>query len=392
MLFKKNKISSTLKSYIEFDYYSSYRILVKFKKFHKNFDSIINRLGGSIIHSFDFINLLCIDLTPKGVYRLLEYPEVSYISMDENCFLCGGSISNINGITLENTYNLHGQNIKIALIDTGTFPHPDLMSNRSILEFRDLLNDYKYPYDDNGHGTAISTAICGSGLGSKSKFKGIADKSTLISYKVFNQNGKAYFSDILRALEMLIKDTDTFDIKLLCMPFESFNTPIEHIHYFDELLKKIISKGITPIMPSGSNTGKSNKISGLANTPSAIVVSGTDNNLALYRYSSTDNKHRKVNISAKCTNVNCGNTITSYISQRDDQKIYPPKLKELYKAYSGTSISTAYICGICALLLEKYPNYTFHDIVSRIDLCSENISTERSSKKILFLDIKKFLS
>lgn len=392
MLFKKNKISSTLKSYIDLNFYSSYRIIVKLKKPFKDFDRIINKLGGSIIHNFDFISLLCVDLAPKGIYRLLEYPEISYISLDENCFLCGDSISNINGASIKNTYNLHGTNIRIALIDSGTFPHPDIISRGKVLEFRDLINNYKYPYDDNGHGTAISTALCGNGKSSKFMFKGIADEALLASYKAFGANGRGYFSDVLKALELILIDADDLKIKLLCMPFESFNTPFEHIQYFDELLEQIIDKGIIPLLPSGSNSGKFNCIGGLANTKNALIVSGTSDKLMLYRYSSTDNKHRKVNISANCTEVNCGTTITSYMSERNGEKVYAPRLKTFYKTYSGTSLSTAYICGICAMLLEKYPDYTFKDIVSRVYLCAENIQKQRHSDPILHLDLKKFLS
>lgn len=372
MFFKNKKISSKLLSFMKENYYESYKVLIEFKKFHKEFDKTISSLGGKVIFNFDHINLICAELPPRAINRIAEYPEVSYISLDEYCFLCGISLSNVNGIRNTPPYNLSGKGVKIALIDSGTFPHPDLSSPNKITHFKDLINDHHYPYDDNGHGTAISTLLCGSGISSKFKFKGIADKSTLISYKAFNQSGKANFSDILIALETLIVDTEKFNIKLLCMPFESFNSSLRHIKYFDNLLSIIISKGIIPIMPAGSN--ESDKpVNGLANSNNVILVAGVNNDFSAFRYSSKANNNRKINICAKCSNISCGTTVTSYVSQRGASKVYPPKLKEFYKSYSGTSIATAYICGVCALLLEKYPDYEFNDMASRIELCSEKI-------------------
>lgn len=393
MFLKKRKISKSLRSFIKFDYCKSYRVIVEFKKFHKDFDKVITKLGGRTIYTFEYINLVCATLSPKAIYRLAEYPEVSYISLDEYCFICGVGISNINGLRDGTPSNLKGRNVKIALIDTGTFPHPDLSSSRKIVGFRDLITEYNYPYDDNGHGTALSTLLCGTGITSNFKYKGIADESSIISYKVFDKTGRSNLSDVLKALEFVITDCENFSTKLLCMPFESFNTSVKQVEYFDKLLGIIISQGIIPIMSSGSNSNIPGVISGLANAKNTIIVSGLNNDLSLYRYSSRENKHRKINISAKCCNISCGNTDPSYISQRGENKIYPPKLTDPYKTYSGTSIAAAYICGICALLVEKYPDYTFEDVSSRIELCSEKttVENERAIQSHV-LNIEKFLN
>lgn len=51
---------------------------------------------------------------------------------------------------------IFGEGIGVAVLDTGVFPHPDLISGRNrIVAFHDVLNGRKYPYDDNGHGTHV---------------------------------------------------------------------------------------------------------------------------------------------------------------------------------------------------------------------------------------------
>jgi serine protease AprX len=70
----------------------------------------------------------------------------------------------------------HG--ITIAMLDTGIFPHPDF-DNR-IIAFKDFVNEKKMPYDDSGHGTHVAGCMCGSGLLSEGKYKGIAPYSRLV--------------------------------------------------------------------------------------------------------------------------------------------------------------------------------------------------------------------
>lgn len=78
-------------------------------------------------------------------------------------------------------------------------------------------------------------------------------------------------------------------------------------------------------------------------------------------------------VSFCCSNIICANTDPNYISERNSIKLYPHKLKDNYKTLSGTSVSSTYLCGLCALLLEKYPEYNFNDVKSKIELCSQEI-------------------
>lgn len=374
MFFKNKKISSNLIPFLKSGCYDSYRVLIEFKKFHKDSEKIIKSLRGEVLLSFTHLKLVCATLPTRGIYRLCEYPEVLSVSLDDYCFLCELSESNSSVVNNRNIDNFTGRDVVSAIIDSGAFPHPDLLSPSRIVKFTDLVNGLRYPYDDNGHGTAISTLICGSGSKSKFRYKGVAEKSSLAIYKVFDRTGKAFLSNILHSLELILDDIEETNIKLLYMPFESFNTPLKHIEYFDILLEKITALGVIPIMPSGSNKNSKDSMSGLALAKNLIIVGGLKSDLSPYEYSSGCSNNKKINICYKCTDMVCGNTIRSYISERDSMKIFPPKLKNFYKTYTGTSISGAYICGICALLLEKYPDYNFKDVSSRLELCSKKIN------------------
>ena len=61
------------------------------------------------------------------------------------------------------------------------------------------------------------------------------------------------------------------------------------------------------------------------------------------------------------------------ISIKNGLKVYPRKLQEQYITYSGTSVSAAYIAGICAIILEIVPELKPVDIHAILKFCSENI-------------------
>lgn len=372
----KSKLDTALRYYLSKEYYKKYRVIIKYKKFGDTITKKITSFKGTIINKIDWLELITAEISPRAIDRLIEYPEVEYISLDGYCILCGSSIASANGITLSGRYKFTGRGIGIALIDSGVFPHPDLLSpSNKINTFYDLINQYKYPYDDNGHGTFISGILCGSGGNSNGLYKGIAEKASLHCYKAFNSTGKGYVSDILFALDSIIASSENENIRLILLPFELANDNIFFLEQFDKLLNLAVSKNLIPIVPAGSNPCVEYSMRGIATLKYCITVGGLDTNKSVkpYLYSSCGpvGKMQKPEISAGCVNIQSLNCDTSYISERNGLKLYPTKLSEPYAIYSGTSCSAAYICGICALILEKNPSLNFNDMRSLLQISAK---------------------
>ena len=374
MLLRKNKLDKNLEYFLDNNCYRKYRVLIKYEHTCTSIIKRITSSGGMIYHLL-YSNIICADLSRKLILRLLEYPEVKYITFDEYLFLCGMSVGTANNISFKNTFSLSGNNIGIGLIDSGVYPHPDLTtpSNR-IYAFTDLVNNLSYPYDDNGHGTCIAGIICSNGQTSNSLYCGIAPHSKLYCYKAFDSHGKGFASSILFALEDLITNAENLNIKLLCLPFELLSHNIFITEAFNQTFLKAIEKNITPIISSGSIANKYNFINGISSLSSCITVGGIDslNSSKPYEFSSCGyyQKTFKPDLSAAATNITSLNSDTAYISEKDGKKIYPNKLGANYKTFSGTSLSTAFICGVCALLYESNNDLTFKDIQSLLKLAS----------------------
>jgi serine protease AprX len=370
------KLEPNLKACIMSKPYSNYRILIKYKRFQDSILKKINSYKGEVICHIEYCKIISASLNSKGIQRLLEYPEVEYICFDEYLFLCGISVNTANKVRLTNKNRNKGRGIGVAIIDSGVYPHQDLVTpyNR-ISSFVDLINHLGHPYDDNGHGSCTAGIIAGNGKKSNGMYSGIAPESKIYSYKAFDKTGKGYFSDILYAMELISKESEKSNIKILCLPFELLSYNIFLQRLFDLMVSLIVSKNITCIIPSGSNKNSDGSITGLALCNNCITVAGYDStaNIRPYAYSSagSSRKDSKPNLSAACVDIVSLNSDTTYISEKDGNKFYPSKLDLSYKTFSGTSIAAAYVAGVCALIYEDDETLTPKDVASLLKVACE---------------------
>ena len=322
------KLDLNLKSCITSKPYNNYRILIKYKRFQEGILKKISFYKGNVINHIENCKIITATLNSKGIQRLIEYPEVEYICFDEYLFLCGISVNTANKVRLSNKNKSKGKGIGIAIIDSGVYPHQDLTTpyNR-IAAFTDLVNNLKYPYDDNGHGTCTAGIIAGNGKKSNGMYSGIAPESRIYCYKAFDKTGKGYLSDVLYAMECLSKEDEINNIKVLCMPFELLNYNVFLQNLFDSMVSLLISKNITCVIPSGSNKNIDGSITGIALCNNCITVAGYDSTSTIkpYAYSSAGStrKDSKPNLCAACVDIISLNSDTNFISEIDGNKTYP---------------------------------------------------------------------
>lgn len=369
----KKKLDKSLAISLKNKYYKKYRVIIHYKALSDKTINKIKIFSGIVLKHMTAINCISAVITPKAIERLLELPQIDYITNDSLAFLCGSSILGSNGINFKNESPLSGKGIGIGVIDSGVYPHQDLLypSNR-IKTFLDLVNDYKYPYDDNGHGTFISGVIAGSGKASKGLYKGIAPNSNIYCIKAFNDIGRAHISDILYGLQYLIENHQAYNLKVICLPFELIDNDYFVLKLFSALFQMSLDKGICPVVPTGHNGNEEGSLRGISILANCITVGGINTNgkISAYKHSSSGSygSLEKPNLSAACQDICSLNSNVTYISERNGKKLYPKQLEKPYTNYSGTSIAAAYISGIIALLYEKKPNIKFDDVKSLLKL------------------------
>jgi subtilisin family serine protease len=392
----KNKLNSDLKKAIAENSYKHYRVLIHCKNLRESVENKIKSYKAELIRSIPSINCICALLSGSAIERLIEHPEVDYISFDNEALLCGTSVLSANGITFQERYKLTGRGIGIGIVDSGTYPHIDLSTpNSKIKKFVDLVNGIRYAYDDNGHGTFISGIICGSGYASKGMYRGIAENSHLYSVKAFNSIGRAYISDLLYAIELIINDCAEYNTKVICLPFELMDHNSFTLSLFSKMFDIAISKGIVVVVPSGNSGNREGSIKGIATLPNCITVAGLDTRGSVkpFRYSACGpyGKLEKPDLAAACVDICSLNCNREFVSERNGAKIYASPLDNPYTNYTGTSCAAAFISGVCAMLFENNDNLPFKDVISLLKVSSKLLDMFKWAQGAGMVDIGKLL-
>ena len=391
MFNSQRKINSELLNYLKNNIYKTYRVIIKYTLLEENICKKIKNYKDTLLYKLSPINIICAILKESSIRKLLDYPEIEYITLDEYGFLSGISVSSANKFHLTGDNNLSGIGVSIGVVDSGVYPHKDLITPfNKITYFYDTINHLNYPYDDNGHGTCTCGILSGSGLCSDGIYRGIAINSEIHMYKAFDKLGKGLVSDILFSISSLIENSP---IKILCLPFEILTHNTFIINLFDDLFKKAIAKNIIPIVPSSSINGP---LTGICNLNSCITIGGVDSTSATpipYKYSGYNNskKYKKPNLCANCVNIVSLNCDNNYISERNGIKLYTTPLKKLYKTFSGNSISCAFMSGICAILCEYKCNLSFKDVNGLIKLSCESNNLDKKYCGEGLININKLL-
>lgn len=365
----KKKLDNNLRLAIKNDRLKIYRVIIHCNALLDRFQSKIKSFKGELVCIIPSVNCVCANISSRAINRLIEYPEVDFITFDDFAYLCANSVSASNKINLTKNLKLTGKNTCIALIDSGVYPHPDLLSPfKKIKNFTDIINGLNYPYDDNGHGTFISGLISSSGINSKGIYRGIAPNSSIYCVKAFNALGKAYISNILLAIDKVITDCKEFNIRIICLPFEIPTEDNFILSLFYRAFEKAKENNIVVIVPSGNNENIKSSIRGIAGLDNCLTVGGLDTTSTIkpYNYSASGpcGKLMKPDLSAACVDICSLKSDKNFISERNGIKLYPHKMKEYYTSLTGTSCAAAYVSGICALLLEDNKDLNYNDIIS----------------------------
>lgn len=366
----KKKLHPNLLNIFKKNILTDYRIILKLKTHSKNLLKKFTTLNHcKMIHYINHMNIACLIVNHRFLSNLIEYPEVEYICLDTEVYLSGNkSFPNekiSDSKTFINNSNLTGKDITVGVIDSGIYPHEFFKKpiNRIVL-FKDLINDLTYPYDDNGHGTAMCNIIGDKFIYRNTIIKN-AYECNLCIIKAFDKYNKSYSSLIFKALDLILEHSSNLNIQTLCLPFEvnEFNEFILSIYqnYFDNLS----SQNILITIPIGNNLSNYSSLKGLSLLNNCLTIGG----LNKVESSRGNNKLLKPTLVSIYEKIYLLNIDSKYVPERDNQYIYPPKLDNFLVEYFGTSCSCAYVCGLLTILKQKNSLINIKDTLSLLRLC-----------------------
>jgi len=209
-----------------------------------------------------------------------------------------------------------GENVNIAIMDTGIdLSHTDLKNN--IKGGFNAINSKKSYDDDNGHGTMLAGIIAAEM--NDSGVLGVAPKSNIYAIKVLGSNGLGSLSNIIKGLKWAIDNKmDVVNLSL------SIETDSKALH---EAIIKAVDANITIVASAGNQFGKS--VGYPANYKEVISVSAINskNQIPIF----------------------CPKGKIDIVAPGSD--IYSTFRGSKYRVMSGTSLASAYVTGVVALLL-----------------------------------------
>lgn len=174
---------------------------------------------------------------------------------------------------------LRGRGVRVAFLDSGFYPHPDL-ENRIICfhdvceEETDLLQ-IKNPQAHHWHGTQTAVVCAGDGKLSNGIYRGLASRTELVLVKVGSGGGRVTEENIERGLRWILENRELYDIRVLNISLGADLDLGLAESRIDRLAEECVKAGITIVAAAG-NSGLSDTPHSIppANAPSVITVGG----------------------------------------------------------------------------------------------------------------------
>jgi minor extracellular protease Epr len=226
--------------------------------------------------------------------------------------------------------NYTGKNVKVAILDSGISPHPDLKitGGKSFVSYTESFSD------DNGHGTHIAGIV--AALNNNIGTIGVAPDAELYAVKVLDSKGNGYLTDIISAIDWAI--TNKMDIINLSLGSLDKSPTLEYI------INKAYNSGILVVAAGGNGGneyGTGDQVAYPAKYNTVIAVGAVD-------------QYRKRGVFSAA-----GSAIEF---SAPGVSIYSTYLNNGFAKLNGTSMAAGFVTANLALLKEMYPTMTNREL------------------------------
>jgi len=301
-------------------------------------------------HEFETLPAVSATVSPEELRDLVNNPDIDYVERNIPFQITDmeayGSTPAVNFNERSNwNYNqvapnlmwekgFTGQGVKVAVIDSGIFPHPELTIAGGVSTIGDSPNFSTDFSDRNGHGTHVAGIIAansGNGV-----VAGTAPGASLYAVKALGADGKGTLQDVLEGIDWAIgQKVDIINMSL------GSSQDSQALH---DMVDKAYNNGIVVVASAGNSGTDTNANTDTVNYPakysSVISVAAVDRSLQRAYFSSTG---PKVDFAAPGVGI---------------YSTYPSDLGGEYASMNGTSQAAPHIAGILAVLKEQNPSAT----------------------------------
>ncbi|MBI2169779.1 MAG: S8 family serine peptidase [Actinobacteria bacterium] len=265
----------------------------------------------------------------------------------------------VNGNT-DGASSYSKNDVVIAVIDTGIDGNHDDLDVGKVLAFADFTADgttcttnptMTSAYDNNGHGTHVSSIAAGEGQLSSAAV-GVAPGAALVGVKVLSGSGSGSTCDVDAGIQWVINNKATYGIEVINLSLgNTWNG--DGTDSTSQMVDLAVANGITVVVAAGNTGPASNTVGEPGVARDAITVGamtdprdvdgGDPLGFSLADFSSrgpTSDGRVKPDLAAAGVDI------------------YAAKPGDSYRVLSGTSMASPFVAGVTALMLDANPSLT----------------------------------
>jgi serine protease AprX len=384
-------------------------------------DADVVKAGGKSGQKFGLISGQLIELPNSQLRKLANNACVAAIHQDRKT---GGELNFaavVEGARqVQQLLGYDGAGVGVAIIDSGiTSWHDDLtyqgtstkvkvVNGQRVTKFVDFVNGRTAKYDDNGHGTHVAGIIAGNGYDTQGSRAGMAPAANLISLKVLDANGGGYISNVIAALDWVVANRVTYNIRVVNL---SVGAAITESYLTDPLTlaaKRVVDAGVVVVTAAG-NIGKRadgkiqyGGITAPGNAPWVLTVGAYSHEGTLTRvddkigtFSSRGPTAKDFN--AKPDVVATGVGMASLAVPGSTLYLSKPTMllkgafnmsTKPYLSLTGTSMASPVVAGTVALMMQANPRLTPNLVKAIIEYTAQDMRYDAMTQGAGFLNAK----
>lgn len=333
-------------------YEQDYEVIVYYRE-PNALGAIFDDKSIQILGKYPFIGAVALRVKKHHIFDLAKNYNIDYVAKTSSAHVLMDNARKIIDVDSLHERGITGKGVNVAIIDTGCYPHLDfVMGKNRIVKFLDFVNNSPAPYDDNGHGTFVAGVLAGNGLVSNQKYSGIAPDSGLIILKALKSDGQTQAYKVLEAMQWIYSNHQKYNIKVVCMSFGS--TPLAQNDPLSIGANSLWQQGVVVVTAVGNDgpqagTVKSPGSSAKVITVGSAFLQGEEIRVADFSSRGPIFEYTKPDLIAPGVNITSVSNDTRF-----------------YRQMSGTSVSTPFVAGVSALLLQQNPLLTPNDIKANL--------------------------
>jgi serine protease AprX len=332
-----------------------------------------------------FVDAFVANLPGAAIATLGQNPAIKFINYDARMLKLDGIDNSLLATLYPGTVNAPslwpqpsgagwtGAGVGVAVLDTGInsrladFDDANGTSRVAVsINFNSNTNSMN---DGSGHGTHVAGIVAGNSWyrtepALQGRYIGIAPEAQLVNVKVSDDSGMSYVSDVVDAIEWVIANRETYNIRVMNLSLISSVAESYLSSALDAAVERAWFNGILVVVAAG-NSGPDTMYYPPANDPFVVTVGAADpmdtltpNDDTLAPWSSYGTSQDGV---SKPDVVAPGRYIVAPLASTSCTLAtqFPDRIvDDAYIRMSGTSMAAPVVAGVAALAFQAHPDWT----------------------------------